>query len=129
MAPTKDELEQENAELRDRVAELEAAQDAGSTATAASRPVPRRPDYLSAGEAADLAQNGVTVSPFTGETLTASREGIEPLSPEAKKRDQDETRRLERLEGDGPLADRTPVRDELGRIGSGDGDVTTDPRD
>jgi len=126
--PTKDELEQENAALRERVAELEAAPAAAPGPN--TRPVPQRPDFgLSAGEAADLEAFGATVSPFTGETLTATREGIEPRSPEAKERDRAETLRLERVEREGPLADRTPTRDELGRIGPGDGSVTSDPRD
>jgi hypothetical protein len=82
MAPTKDELEQENEELRARVAELEDA----APAVAGSRPKPQRPDYLSAGEAADLAQTGVTISPFNGEEINALDEGVEPASPEAAKR-------------------------------------------
>ena len=65
--PTKDELEQENARLRAELAELRDQQP-----TAAARPRPQQPDFgLSAGEAADLAANGVTVSPFTGQTLNA----------------------------------------------------------
>lgn len=128
MAPTKDELEAENAQLRDRVAELEAASAGGATTETTGRPQPKRPDYLSAGEAADLEANGVTVSPFTGETLTATNEGIEPQTPEARKRDREATERLERIEAEGPLVDRTPVRDELGRTGPGDGTVDNDPR-
>lgn len=90
MAPTKDELERENAELRDRVAELEATGDGRGTA-----PKPQRPDYgLSAGEKADLEANGVTISPFTGELLTATNEGVTPQTPQAVKNDQRETARL-----------------------------------
>lgn len=75
--PTKDELEQENARLRDRVAELEEGRAAGP------RP-PQRPDFgLSAGEADDLRVHGVTTSPFNGEELNAYDEGIEPGNPEA----------------------------------------------
>lgn len=84
--PTKDELEQENAELRARVAELEQG------TTAAAPVAPRRPvddngkTILSAGEAADLAVNGVTVSPFDGSTINALDEGVEPLNPTARRR-------------------------------------------
>lgn len=84
--PTKDELEQENAALRARVAELEQG------ATAAAPVKPARPvddngkPILSAGEAQDLAANGVTVSPFDGSTLNALDEGVEPLTPTARRR-------------------------------------------
>ena len=95
MAPTKDELEQENQQLRDRVAELEQ----GQAVTANPVPKPVRPDFgLSAGEVDDLQTQGVTVSPFTGELLTATREGIEPLNPAAIARDKKETDRLDRAE-------------------------------
>jgi hypothetical protein len=112
MAPTKDELEQENAELRERVAELESQTGAlgASPAEVDGRggvPDPQRPDFgLSAGEAHDLAAYGVTTSPFTGETLTASREGVEPQTAEARRNDERETKRLD--EGntkDRPTAD------------------------
>lgn len=90
MAPTKDELERENAQLREKVAELEAAGDGRGTA-----PKPERPAYgLSAGEKADLEANGVTISPFTGELLTASREGVKPQTPQAVENDRRETARL-----------------------------------
>lgn len=80
--PTKEELEQQNAELRARVDELEAARPA---APAGPR-VPQRPDFgLSAGEADDLAVRGVTMSPFNGEELNALDEGIEPSTDEARR--------------------------------------------
>lgn len=87
--PTKDELEQENADLRARVAELE---DQGAAPQAPQSRVPKRPTgpdgkpILSAGEAHDLAAHGTTVSPFTGETLDAITEGVEPSTPEALQR-------------------------------------------
>ena len=86
--PTKDELEDENARLRE---ELE---DARSGHAAAPRR-PARPvgadgkPQLSAGEHFDLEQNGATVSPFTGEVLNAIDEGVTPLTAEAKKRAED----------------------------------------
>lgn len=96
--PTKDELERENAELRDRVAELEAAGPADD-GRGQEAPKPERPPYgLSAGEKADLESNGVTISPFTGETLTASREGVKPLTEEARRNDRRETARLKAAE-------------------------------
>lgn len=104
--PTKDELEAQNEELRARVAELEA----GRPATVP--PVPVRPDFgLSAGEASDLAVHGVTVSPFTGETLTASTEGVETLSPTAERRDREETAKLRLAEhpDEHVTTDATPV--------------------
>jgi hypothetical protein len=77
--PTKEELERENAELRDRVAELEAGRPAAPRR-------PERPDFgLSAGEADDLKVRGVTTSPFNGEVLNALDEGIEPATPEARR--------------------------------------------
>lgn len=86
---TKDELESENAELRRRVADLEQEAAQRTPAAAASRRRPQRPTgadgkpVLSAGEADDLAQHGVCISPFTGETLNALDEGITPGTPEA----------------------------------------------
>lgn len=118
MAPTKDELETENAALRDRVAELEAGAALGASPGQVDgrgrAPAPSRLTndagevILSAGEANDLALNGVTVSPFTGETLTASREGVEPTTPEAARNDRRVTAELERAEsvpGEPPLAE------------------------
>lgn len=90
--PTKDELEQENADLRQELADLKAAGGGNiSTGRAAARKPQRLTDgngnvILSAGEADDLANNGVTISPFTGETLNALDEGIEPANPEAMER-------------------------------------------
>lgn len=86
--PTKEELERENAELRDRVAELESAPAAP---VVTERPRPRRPEredgtpILSAGELDDLRNNGVTTSPFTGEALNALDEGVEPANPDARR--------------------------------------------
>jgi hypothetical protein len=83
MPPTKDQLEQENAELRDRITELEA----GRPTTPAA---PQRPEYgLSAGEKDDLLSNGVTTSPFNGEQLNAldelTAEEVAGLTPRAKR--------------------------------------------
>jgi hypothetical protein len=84
--PTKDELEQENATLRERVAELEAG-ERDVTGTGARRPAPARPEYgLSEGERQGLAESGVVVSPFTGEQLNAIDEDVEPATPEARRR-------------------------------------------
>jgi len=84
--PTKDELEQENAALRDRVAQLE-AEPRDVTGTGTRRPAPQRPEYgLSEGERQDLETSGVTNSPFTGEQLNAHDEGVEPATPEARRR-------------------------------------------
>lgn len=87
--PTKEELERENATLRDRVAELEASAPTAPTVT--PRPGPRRPQredgtpILSAGELDDLRNAGVTTSPFSGETLNALDEGVEPANPDARR--------------------------------------------
>lgn len=88
--PTKDELEAENADLRQQVEDLQSAQTApAGTALNTAPPVPTRPDFgLSAGEANDLAVNGVATSPFTGETLIASVEGVTPQTPTAKANDK-----------------------------------------
>lgn len=80
--PTKDELETENAELRARVAELE--ETAVSRETSPQRP--ERPRELSAGEADDLRQFGVCISPFDGATLNVlDFPTIEPANPDARK--------------------------------------------
>lgn len=85
--PTKDELERENAELRDRVAQLEQDQPAAARAPRPARPADESgKPILSAGEAQDLAANGVTVSPFNGQTLNALDEGVEPANPTARRR-------------------------------------------
>lgn len=88
--PTKDELEQELAEARERIAELEdqaaAAGDPAGTAGNTDSPVPTRPDYLSAGEKADLEENGVATSPFDGSRLNAITEGVEVKNPTAQRR-------------------------------------------
>jgi hypothetical protein len=118
MAPTKDELETENAELRARVAELEQGQG-----QAVANPVPRpaRPDFgLSAGEMDDLKTTGVTVSPFTGELLTATREGVTPENPTAIERDRKETDRLEAAESKhgSPPPDADPATERRERAGA-----------
>lgn len=83
--PTKDELEQENEQLRARVAELEKGAAAPGTMHNTTPPAPKRPGYLSAGEADDLRNAGVTTCPFNGEELNALDEGIEPGNPEARR--------------------------------------------
>lgn len=100
MAPTKDELERENAELRAERDGLRQQLEAnnltpGVAPVAGQAARPERPAYgLSAGEKADLEANGVTISPFTGELLTASREGVKPQTPQAVENDRRETARL-----------------------------------
>ncbi len=90
MAPTKEELENENAALREQVAQLE--DQAAAAAAPATAPAPRYPTddagnrQLSAGELNDLEETGVTVSPFDGVTLNALDEGVEPRTPEARTR-------------------------------------------
>jgi len=92
---TKAELEAENAELRDRVAELEAGRPAAGEPRR-----PQRPDFgLSAGEADDLKVRGVTTSPFNGEVLNAIDEGIEPATKRAA-----EKAHREKHAGDEPAA-------------------------
>jgi hypothetical protein len=84
--PTKDELEQENQQLRDRVHELEGQGNAAAPGTMHNTepPRPKRPGYLSAGERDDLVNAGVTTSPFNGEEINALDEGVEPGNPEAR---------------------------------------------
>lgn len=80
------ELEAENAQLRAAVETLRAA---GPADVKTFDRQPRRPSFgLSAGEASDLQLHGVTSSPFTGETLTASGEGVEPANDEARAADR-----------------------------------------
>jgi hypothetical protein len=97
MAETKDEIAAERDSLRDQVAVL---QDELEAATAPVVPIvarPERPDFgLSAGELSDLEMHGVTVSPFTGETLTATLEGVTPQTPTAIRNDARETALQER---------------------------------
>lgn len=113
--PTKDELERENAELRERVDELEAAHPG---APAAVPPRPQRPTgedgkpVLSAGEMDDLRNAGVTTSPFTGEELNALDEGVEPANPEARRaaeraqrRKRDRAATADRVAGDPPATE------------------------
>ncbi len=66
MPPTKDELEQENQQLRDQVAQLQRNQKSGPN----TRPTPTRPSFgLSAGTAAELEMHGKAADPFTGDRL------------------------------------------------------------
>lgn len=101
MAPTKDELEQQNAELRAQLAELE-----GGPARPAA---PARPDYgLSEGERQDLEAHGVTTSPFTGEQLNAvdeARVDVRKLTPEARARAERAARPAESAPDDPPVGD------------------------
>lgn len=82
--PTKEELERENADLRDQLAAAGPA--------AAARRVPGHPvdtsgnRVLSAGEVDDLVNAGVTRSPFDGKLLNAFDEGIEPGNADARRR-------------------------------------------
>lgn len=94
--PTKDELQAENDELRERIAEIEATN--GEQAGAVVAPKPSRPSFgLSAGEAADLEASGATTSPFTGQPLNAIDEGIEPATPRALRNAEQAKRRTEAL--------------------------------
>jgi hypothetical protein len=81
---TKDEIQAELDAANARIAELEATNAEQLPDT--PRP-PARPDFgLSAGEVDDLKNAGVTTSPFTGKSLNALDEGIEPANPEARRR-------------------------------------------
>jgi hypothetical protein len=91
--PTKEELENENAALREQLAAAEecaaAAEVRDVTGTGSRRPAPQRPDYgLSEGERQSLLESGVATSPFTGEQLNALDEDVptEGLTPEARRR-------------------------------------------
>jgi hypothetical protein len=116
--PTKDELEQENARLRDRVEELE-AEPRDVTGTGRARPAPERPEYgLSEGERQALEESGVTTSPFTGEQLNAHDEGVKPANPEARRRADKAQRPAERVPDNAwPLAGPPPAE-------GGDADAT-----
>lgn len=111
--PTKDELEAELADARSRIAELEdqaATTAEPGTAENTASPKPQRPDYLSAGEKADLEVNGVATSPFTGERLNAIDEGVETLNPTATKRAQQARAVVtERVPNEWPAAGAPPA--------------------
>lgn len=73
-------LEEENARLRAKLEER--GEDPGPS-------VPRRPSFgLSEGERQDLTEHGVTTSPFTGDRLTASGEGVDPANERAERADK-----------------------------------------
>lgn len=118
--PTKDELEHENAELRERVEQLESGAAGSASPGTAHNTVPPRPErpkgadgkpVLSAGELDDLRNAGVTTSPFTGEELNALDEGVETTNPDAKRaaeraRDRKRDRaRNDRVAGDPPATE------------------------
>jgi hypothetical protein len=113
--PTKDELEAENADLRQRIDELETAAAEAPPAAADAAAAPRYPvdgdgnRQLSAGEADDLRQYGVTVSPFDGAKLNALDEGIEPGNPEAAKRAEQAQRPAEVVPNEWPIAGPPPA--------------------
>ena len=77
----------ENARLRERIVQLEEklrerGEDPGPS-------VPVRPSFgMSEGERQDLAEHGVTTSPFNGERLTASGAGVETTNPRAEAADR-----------------------------------------
>jgi hypothetical protein len=127
--PTKEELENENAELRGRVAELEdqaaAAAERDVTGTGSRRPAPERPDYgLSEGERQALLENGVATSPFTGEQLNALDEDVDAtaLSPEARRRaERARTTAAERVPNEWPISGAPPAE-------GGDTNPHTSPR-
>lgn len=83
-------LEKENDDLRAENARLrEEREDEQVVPQPNTRPKPHRPSFgMSEGERADLEQHGVTNSPFTGERLTASGEGVEPANADARKADE-----------------------------------------
>lgn len=107
--PTKDELEAENAQLRAELEELRAAGERDVTGTGRRAPAPTRPTddegntQLTEGERQDLVANGVTVSPFTGETLNALDEldadAIEAMQPEARRRAERQQKRATEVTG------------------------------
>lgn len=82
--PTKDELQQRVDELEAENAKL---REQGAAAPAVVNYKPTRP-FLSEGERQDLQQYGVTNSPFTGEQITASGEGVEPKTATARRADE-----------------------------------------
>ena len=115
--PTKDELEQRLADITAERDELREQLGSGHVSTGTARRTPQRPTddagnvILSAGEKSDLQMHGVTISPFTGETLNAIDEGVETLNPEATRRAQREhDRAAETFDGAPPRnpADEIP---------------------
>jgi hypothetical protein len=127
--PTKEELENENGELRARVRELEEQQAAAGerdvTGTGTRRPAPERPDYgLSEGERQSLLESGVATSPFTGEQLNALDEDVpvEGLTPEARRRaERARTTVAERVPNEWPISGAPPAE-------GGDTNPATSPR-
>jgi hypothetical protein len=129
MSETKAELEQRVAKLERENAELKAAaeQDAGTdlAGTARKRQRPMRPvdgdgnAVLSEGERQALEAEGVTVSPFTGETINALDEGVEPASPRALRAAERAQLATERVDPNAwPLAGPPPAEGgntDLGR--------------
>lgn len=80
-----DEAEALAAELAKVRAENDGLRAAAGAAAPPARPTPRPPSFgMTEGERADLAQSGVTTSPFTGEQLNAHDAGVEPGNPVAK---------------------------------------------
>lgn len=60
--------------------------EAGWTPPAGTRPAPAAPSFgISEGERVDLAERGVTTSPFTGERLIAPDHDVEPANPTAER--------------------------------------------
>lgn len=82
---TKDELQQRVDELEAENAALRARADGDDRPVVNYRP--SRP-FLSEGERQDLEQYGVTNSPFTGEQITATGEGVEPRTATARRADE-----------------------------------------
>lgn len=127
--PTKEELENENAELREQLAAAEeraaAADVRDVTGTGSRRPAPQRPDYgLSEGERQSLLEAGVATSPFTGEELNALDEDVptEGLTPQARRRaERARTTAAERVPNEWPIAGPPPAE-------GGDTDPATSPR-
>lgn len=107
--PTKDELEAENAELRAELEELRNPVErdvtgTGRTAAAPARPVgPDGAVQLTEGERQDLVANGVTTSPFTGETLNAldelDEDAVAALEPTARRRAERQKARATEVTG------------------------------
>jgi hypothetical protein len=98
---TKDEIEQENAELREQVTRLEQELAARDDVSRETSPEPRERPPLSAGEMDDLINAGVTRSPFNGETLNALDLGIEPGNPDAQRRAERERSERRRMGASG----------------------------
>lgn len=108
---TKAEIAAERDALADQVAEL---RDQVAAAGAPAAPYkPFRP-HLSEGERQDLIARGVTNSPFTGEQITATSEGVEPATEPARRADKRANDAAGDVDRDDVVGlDRIPVADPV----------------